>query len=174
MILKATTVCYAASQKLSGFLETLARFRLDPSLFAELNQIVGEDDYFPLGSVPRQCCDERLLGSASAEGNCEYLCGRMDSILAPPPAGQCLRLGLGDLDASVLRSQARPVTQLASLDVYRQNYDGIYYHSRHSHDLENWALFEPFRIRGSVSHPIASDDPAFLEALRILGLKFAA
>ena len=78
-------VRYAANQKLSGFLETLARFRLDPSLFAELNQIVGEDDYFPLGSVPRQCCDERLLGSASAEGNCEYLCGRMDSILAPPP-----------------------------------------------------------------------------------------
>jgi hypothetical protein len=62
-------VLYAASQKLSCFLETLARYRPDPSLLAELNRIDGENDFFPLGCVPRERCAERLLGSASAEGN---------------------------------------------------------------------------------------------------------
>lgn len=62
-------VIYAASQKLSCFLETLARFRADVSLLAELNEIEGENDFIPLGTVPREWCDERLLGSAHVDGN---------------------------------------------------------------------------------------------------------
>jgi len=52
-------------------------------------------------------------------------------------------------------------------------YPGVYYRSRYAHDLENWALFEPFRTREMTSEPIADDRPAFREALRILGLKVA-
>ncbi len=41
-------VLYASTQKLGCFLETLARFRLDPKLMAELAEIDEEDDHFPL------------------------------------------------------------------------------------------------------------------------------
>jgi hypothetical protein len=42
-------VLYAATQRVSCFVETLARFRPDLSLIAELQAIAGEDDYVPLG-----------------------------------------------------------------------------------------------------------------------------
>ncbi len=42
-------VLYASSQRFGCFVETLARFRIDPTLLAELAQIEGADDYFPLG-----------------------------------------------------------------------------------------------------------------------------
>jgi len=168
-------VLYAASQKLSCFLETLARYRPDLTLLAELNQIQGENDFFPLGCVPREWCDERLLGSASVDGNyADIYAAEWIALLRHRLAGECLVLGLSDLDASVLQSHApRRITQLASLEVRRRNFDGIYYRSRHGHDLENWALFEPFRIRRATSQALASDDPTFVEALRILGLKLA-
>jgi hypothetical protein len=40
-------VLYASSQRLGCFVETLARFRVDPKLLAELAQIEGEDDHCP-------------------------------------------------------------------------------------------------------------------------------
>jgi hypothetical protein len=102
------SVLYAASQKLSCFLETLARYRLDLTLLAELNEISGEDDYLPLGQVPRELCDERSLGSASAEGDYVDICGaEWLALLRHQLAGQCLRFGLPDLDVSVLQGPAR-------------------------------------------------------------------
>ena len=65
---------------------------------------------------------------------------------------------------------ARRVTQLASLVVHALGFSGIYYRSRYAHNFENWALFEPFRIRDTASRPIAKNDPALREAVRILGL----
>ena len=43
---------YASSQRLGCYLETLARFRVDLTLYAELSEIEGEDDFTPLGRVP--------------------------------------------------------------------------------------------------------------------------
>jgi hypothetical protein len=168
-------VLYAASQKLSCFLETLARFRPDLSLLAELNEIDGENDFLPLGCVPHEWCAERLLGSASVQGNyANIYAAEWIALLRRWLAGECLRLGLNDLDASVLQSRApRRITQLASLEVRQRNFDGIYYRSRYGHDLENWALFEPFRLSRATAQAFASDDLTFLEALRILGLKIA-
>ena len=95
-------VIYASSQKLSCFLETLARFRADLSLLAELNEIEGENDFFPLGTVPREWCDERLIGSAHAEGNYADTYGaEWIAYLRHRLAGECLRLGLNDVDASL-------------------------------------------------------------------------
>lgn len=42
-------VLYAATQRVSCFVETLARFRLDFSLIAELQAIAGQDDYGAAG-----------------------------------------------------------------------------------------------------------------------------
>ena len=61
-------VLYASSQKLGCFLETLARFRLDPKLMAELAEIDGDDDHFPLGEVPVEWVQRRILGVATAAG----------------------------------------------------------------------------------------------------------
>jgi hypothetical protein len=167
-------VLYAASQKLSCFLETLARYRCDLSLMAELHNIEGEDDFVPLGTVPGEWREGRLLGTAMVAGTYAHIfAAEWIALLRQRLAGECLRLGLQDLDASVLQGPARRITQLASLEVRRHGFDGICYSSRHGHDLENWAMFEPFRIKGAIAQEIATDDPAFLEALRILGLKLA-
>lgn len=69
------------------------------------------------------------------------------------------------------RSAPRRLTQLASLEAWSKKFDGVYYGSRHGHDLENWALFEPFRILRARAEEIARDDETFLEALRTFGLR---
>ena len=46
-------VLYASSQRVACFVETLARFRPDLVLLAELTAIDGPDDFFPLRTVPR-------------------------------------------------------------------------------------------------------------------------
>lgn len=168
-------VLYAASQKLACFLETLARYRPDLSLLAELHAIEGDDDFVPLGYVPAEWRDGRLLGAAAVEGNyADIFAAEWIALLRQRLAEDCLRLGLKDLDASVLQSHtSRRLTQLASLEVRRRGFDGIYYRSRYGHDLENWAVFEPFPITRAVTQAIAADDPDFLNALRILGLKLA-
>jgi hypothetical protein len=166
-------VIYASTQRLSCFLETLSRFQADLSLLAELNEIEGDNDFFPLGTVPHEWCDERLLGYARADGDyADIYASRWILLLRHRLADECLRLGLSDLDASVLQRHApRRITQLASLEARRRNFDGVYYRSRFGHDLENWALFEPFRISQAGSTPIAADDATFLKAMRMLELR---
>jgi hypothetical protein len=168
-------VLYAASQKLSCFLETLARFRKDLSIMADLQEISGADDFLPPGRVPNDWCKTRVIGTASVSGNYADVCAsEWIEFLRRRLAGECLRLGLSDLDAAVLQRDApRRITQLVSRQVYSLDYSGIYYRSRYGHNQENWALFEPFQIFGTASGPIASDDPAFLEALRILDLELS-
>jgi hypothetical protein len=59
-----------------------------------------------------------------------------------------------------------------SLEVYKAGLNGIYYRSRYGHDLENWALFEPFQIRKrGDSEAIRVDDPDLLAACEILGIQ---
>lgn len=120
-------------------------------------------------------CANRALGSAFADGSYAAICGaEWIAYLRRRLASECLRQGIPDLDASVLQSGwSRRITQLAARVAYDLDYPGIYYRSRYAHDLENWALFEPFRIRETTSESIENDRPAFREALRILGLKLA-
>lgn len=170
-------VLYAASQKTSCFVETFARFRCEPdmTLLAELKEIAGEDDFFPLGEVPREWCDARILGTASANGEyADIYASGWITLLRTKLADECVRLGLGDLDAGILhRGAPRRITQLASRQAYNRGHPGIYYRSRYGHDLENWAIFEPFQILPSNSQAIASNDPALLEALKILPAKLS-
>jgi hypothetical protein len=59
-------VLYASSQRIGAFLETLARFRPDLEVLAELERIEGDDE--PPPAVPRAWPDNRLLGEATVEG----------------------------------------------------------------------------------------------------------
>ena len=168
-------VLYAASQELSCFLETLARFRPDLALLAEFSEIEGADDFFPLGEVPREWCDRRLLGSACAWGKyADIYASEWIAFLRRKLAAESSHLGLSDLDSSVLqRDTPRRITQLASSRAFKLGYPGIYYRSRYGSDLENWALFEPFQITEGTSMAIPANHPAMRQALTMLGLRLS-
>jgi hypothetical protein len=61
-------VLYASSARLGCFLETLARYRPDLALYAELAEIEGPDDLVPAGVVPYEWFEVRAMGSAEAHG----------------------------------------------------------------------------------------------------------
>ena len=123
---------YASSQRLGCYLETLARFRVDLTLYAELSEIEGEDDFTPLGHVPLAWARPRMLGSAEHDGKYADLCGSdWIGLLRRDLAADCLALGIAELDASVLQgSTARALTQRAARLVFQNAFDGIYYRSK--------------------------------------------
>jgi len=131
--------------RLGCVFETLARFRPDVAFYAELQAIEGEDDFVPVGIVPREWLSKRLMGSADAAGEFADI-GASDWVatLWGTLATLLISLGIPDFDASVLqRSGPRCLTQNASAVVYSQEFNGIRYLSKHGHDIKNWALFEP-------------------------------
>jgi hypothetical protein len=77
--------------------------------------------------------------------------------------------GLDDIDASVLQKTVfRLLTQLVSRIVFYVGFSGIYYLSRYGHDIENWALFEPFQITVRDSEPVRADDSDLHLALHFI------
>jgi RES domain len=168
-------VLYASSHEVSCFVETLARFRPDLTLLEELKKIEGDDDFLPLGEVPLSWYSNRVIGTASADGNyADIYAAEWIALLRRKLVSDCLRLGIRDLDASELQnSSPRTLTQLVSRVVYDMGLAGVYYRSRYGHNLENWALFEPGRIHRMKSSRFDHQHPALIEAMRILGLKFA-
>jgi RES domain len=171
---KATyRVLYASSQRLGCFLETLARFRVDPTILAELAEIDGENDYTPAGEVPVEWVQKRIMGSANLEGEYADICSsewisRLRTLLAP----HLRRFQVEDLDASVLQQTApRSLTQLISEIAFHDRFAGIYYRSKYGHDIENWALFEPFQMTVLDLLPLQSNDPDLQRALVLHSLR---
>jgi hypothetical protein len=166
-------VLYSSSQRLGCFLETLARFRIDPKLAAELAAIEGEEDHFPLGEVPAEWLQKRILGVATAGGDYADICSsEWISRLRKSLAAHLNRFGIEDIDASVLQKTApRILTQFVSRIVFYAGFSGIYYLSKYGHDIENWALFEPFRIAVREPEPVRGDDSDLQLALRLHSLK---
>ena len=169
-------VLYASSQRLGCYLETLARFRPDPALAAELDQIKGENDFFPLGHVPAEWFGARLIGRAGFWGHYADICGsewigRLRVELGPRLFAQ---FGIKDLDQSALQASCpRKLTQLVSRAVFNSGLDGVRYPSKHGHEIENWALFEPFKIEVKSADPIFLDDPDLAKALHLLRVAIA-
>jgi hypothetical protein len=167
-------VLYASSQRLGCFLETLARFRVDVKLLAELAEIEGEDDYCRLGEVPLEWIEKRMMGVATAGGEYADICSsEWISRLRIALAGHLGKFGVDDLDASALQQTApRILTQSVSRIVFSSSSTGIYYRSKYGHDIENWALFEPFQIMAGEFKLIRPDDPDLQRALQLHSLKF--
>lgn len=176
-------VLYASSQRVGAFLETLARFRPDLEVLAELDRIEGEDE--PPAVVPRSWLDTRLLGEARVEGRFVDV-GDTTSLatLRTALAASAIRHGLDEIDAATIRLRApRAFTQQVSRFVYEQRDDrgafaGIRYRSRLGDDVINWALFEPAPDAGSpfvstTDAAIEADDPDLQAALGLLDLKIA-
>ena len=64
----AYRVLYASSQRLGCYLETLARFRVDPTLYAELAEITGEDDFTQFGHVRPEWAETNTSGTVCRSG----------------------------------------------------------------------------------------------------------
>jgi hypothetical protein len=176
-------VLYASSQRVGAFLETLARFRPDLEVLAELDLIEGKDE--PPAVVPRMWLDKRLLGEATVEGRFVDV-GDAASLatLRTALAASAIRYGLDEIDAATIRLRApRAFTQQVSRFVYEQRDDrgafaGIRYRSRLGDDVVNWAIFEPAPDAGSpfvatTSTAIEADDLDLHAALGVLGLTIA-
>jgi hypothetical protein len=165
-------VLYASSQRLGCFLETLARYRPDMALYAELREIAGEDDLVPAGIVPQEWFCNRMMGSANAHGRFADV-GASDWLanLRRTLASLLIRHGIPDLDASVLqRSGPRVLTQNVSDVIYKEGFNGIRYLSKYGHNIENWALFEPADLTSRLENGIQTYDPDLLDALRLFHL----
>ena len=169
-------VLYASSQRLGCFMETLARFRPDLSLLAELNSIEGPDDYFPLGVVPRDWLAVRTMGTANVDGEfADIYAAQWVSYLRSSLAAEALGLGMQDIDVSaLLMAEPRRITQLASREAYRMSAAGIFYRSRYGQSLENWALFEPVSLQNEECQIVATDDPDLREALLLHAIELEA
>jgi hypothetical protein len=165
-------VIYTSSQRLGCFLETLARFRPDLTLLADLAEIEGEDDFTPLATVPASWLVARLIGTANIDGEyADVYASGWIALLRRELASTAVALGLSEIDAGALQAgQPRQLTQEASLIVFRHGLDGIFYRSRYGHSIENWAIFEPFPLHNTSANAIAADDPDMQSALRIHGL----
>jgi hypothetical protein len=165
-------VIYSSSQRLGCFLETLARFRPDLTLLADLAEIEGEDDFTPLATVPASWLVARLIGTANTEGEyADVYAPGWISLLRRELASTAVALGLYEIDAATLQAgRPRQLTQEASLVVFRHGLDGIFYSSRYGHSIENWAIFEPFPLRNTSATAIAAEDPDLQSALRLHGL----
>jgi RES domain-containing protein len=166
-------VLYASSQKLGCFVETLARFRVDPALAAELAAIEGDDDFYPLGEVPLEWFSLRMIGVAKLNGTFAEVCSadwisRLQLRMTPHLAS----FGLMDFDASTIQSSSnREITQMVSRFVYESGADGIAYPSKYGHDLRNWAIFEPFKIQIEDPEPLTVEDAELVKCLTLLHLK---
>ncbi|MGB9415548.1 MAG: RES domain-containing protein [Acidobacteriaceae bacterium] len=165
-------VIYTSSQRLGCFLETLARFRPDLTLLADLAEIEGEDDFTPLATVPASWLIARLIGTAQTDGEyADVYAPGWIALLRRELASTAVALGLSEIDAATLQAgRPRQLTQEASLVVFRRGLDGIFYRSRYGHSVENWAIFEPFPLRNTSAKAIVADDPDLQSALRLHGL----
>lgn len=165
-------VLYASSQRIACFMETLARFRPDLSLLAELNELDGENDFAPIGTLSLDWLTERRMGTATANGEyADIYASGWSSHLRRTLAAKALSMGLTDIDVATLQAGVpRQLTQQASLEVYEHKLNGIFYRSRYGHSLENWAIFEPFPLTDKTSSFITPDDADLAYALECHGI----
>jgi RES domain len=166
-------VLYAASDRLTCFIECLACFRPDLELLSALSEIAGPNESARLNV--RDWAKSRAMGSAQVDGAfADIYTSEWLSMLRKKLASQTMALGIREFDLSALQApRPRRLTQLASRIVYSRGLNGVFYCSRFGRELENWALFEPWTLRGSKSSPIAVDDGELVEATRRLGILVA-
>lgn len=173
-------VLYAAGPRRGAFLETLARFRVDVQLMAELGAIEDDEDFPTVagGVVPSEWLETRCTGTARAESLHFVDVAHSQSLahLRERLAARLVHYGLDDFDAAEIRRRTpRALTQEVSRYVFErpEAFAGIHYLSRLGDDISNWAIFEGSELDAVLEEngPIEPDDPDFASALATLGLR---
>lgn len=165
-------------------METLAHFRHGGGTLrvtGELAEIKNSrPDHTSPGTVPASWLASRRIGmgSVSRKRYANIYSSEWLSTLRRSLEAELIQSGLvsrsnAGFDLTVLMSQHRSVTQRAATLIQARGYDGIYYQSRHRSDLSNFALFEPFDLKGSSASDLDLNDADFREALDRLNLEFA-
>ncbi len=117
---------------------------------------------------------KRILGIATAGGEYADICSsEWISRLRKSLGTHLSRFGVEDIDASVLQKTApQTLSQFVSRIVFYAGFSGIHYLSKYGHDIENWALFEPFQINVRDPETVPVEDRDLQLALRLHSLKF--
>jgi len=167
-------VLYASATRYGCFIETLARYRPDLELYAELATIDGPDDYVPQGVVPASWLRERWIGEAHATGtHADVGSSPWIAYLRTKLPGDVLGANRDDFDASVLYLSApRALTQAVSRIAFREGFDGIRYLSKYGHDIVHCAVFEGrVFFSDEAESRIAWNDEELHRALRVHHLR---
>jgi hypothetical protein len=182
-------VLYASSERRGAFVEVLARFRPDPAVVRELEEIElepeGEDDAGARpGQLPRAWLGARVVGRAAAEGAFAAVgTSRSLAYLRDRLADRALHYGLDEIDGAAIRVHApRAFTQEVSRLTFEcadgsgdPQFAGIAYRSRLGDEVENWAIFESpggaGPLHDATSEPVDPDDPELHAALALLGIE---
>ena len=172
-------VLYAAGQRRGAFLETLARFRADLQLIAELAEIDDDPEFptAPPATVPAEWLESRCVGTATAGSLLFVDISHSQSLahLRHHLAARLVHYDLDDLDAGDIRKRTpRALTQEVSRYVFErpEAFAGIRYLSRLGDELANWGIFEGSELDEIIEddEAIDPDDPDFVSALETLGL----
>ena len=177
-------VLYASSERLGPFVETMGDFETDPYLEAVWLQIDGEDEATGPGQAPSDWLKvHRVFGTAAVKGpfaasartrSLRFFQDRLGSFAAIH--------GFAVIDAAAIRERTmsgRALTQAISRLVHEckvhwrwtiRRFQGIQYRSRHGDDFENWAIFEPCKVKRRTNRVVDENDPDFKTALQLLGL----
>jgi hypothetical protein len=177
-------VLYLAERRVTCFVETLAQFRPDLAVMAELGGIdEGDrgDTTPPFGLIPDDWLTTHRIGWLQPSPDLRVLDLRavetreaLRAALAP----FLRRRRYADFDLSVALNHDRALTQYISRWAYERGYRGIAYTSRFGIEFDCWVLhggrgdddtasFTPLGVER-----IERDDPALVAALRLFGLRW--
>ena len=170
-------VLYGGSRRYACYLETLARFRPDLSVYAEWEEIDGDGDHAPPGVIDADWREKRRLGTATANGehadigHSVWLGAFRRNLAAEAEAANC-----DDFDAHTLYTTSpRSLTQSVSRMVFDNQLAGIRYLSKYGDDAECWALFETrAAIDDQKEAEIDANDPELHDAMAVHHIVFAA
>ena len=174
-------VLYFGGDLETCFAETLARFRPDVKVIAEIQNEWKDRNFVELGSVPADWRFQRVAVRVSMAGSLPFLdLESADSLeyLRVALAGQLVALGHTDFDMGVVCGTDRRVTRLVSQWTYDEVdgdemavYGGIRYMSRVAPEYECWAAFEDCSIEVLEERGIPEEDPYLKKIANRYGLR---
>lgn len=171
---KRFSALYAAEERLTCFVETLAQFRPALQASAAEADVAGTDAGIVAPKVPDDWYDARRLGRFRLRPGQRWLDLRVfetREALRGRFAAELRNLGLPDLDVGTVLTHRRDVTQALARWAYDSGYRGIAYASRFDTSFNCWAVFEGAEFDPILPFErIARDDPDVRTTAALFGL----
>jgi len=174
-------VLYFGKDLETCYAETLARFRADVKVIAEIRKEWKERNFVEIGSVPADWRFQRVAVRVSMTGSLPFLdLESADTLefLRVALADQLVALSYTDVDMGVVCGTDRRVTRLISQWAYDEVdeddnsvYGGIRYMSRVAPEYECWAAFEDCSIEVLEERGISEDDSHLKKIAKRYGLR---
>ncbi len=179
---------YAGDSLLGCLLETLACFRPDTTLAADLAETADNDPTAPQtaapGGVPLSWLTARRAATARLSGTyCAVTRSESIAALRPHFLAHARALGLADFDASALKDpRPRALTHAVATHLYETTtLAGVQFLSRHGDEQVLWAIFErpaDLQISPRLGDPttvgMGEHSPEIRDAFHLLGLHWTS